>query len=415
MSHGSGVNHAWGGHQVHLAQNASRRSVDHRSSSQTWWRRTTWGRHLIGFAQDECERGAREDQRGCPWNMPWPTPGPLEDSTIKGSISRWLNLSGSSGGRRRRRLFELRGFSSVADNRCGDIKISQDNVTKCSLCKCTRHETSAAGLPSSAAYFLEKLALCRLRRCVRPCEGRPSLFPRLLRWHDAHHQLVTSNEGSPLASDVLGQKRSFTLAKVTEDARRRGLPPPLQQVHCMQRQLLEAGVVHLDIGCKNVLVKDGALTLADFDAALVDGFPGGLVQPWGSPARSDQPQRWVPGFRDQCFLKRADVQRRGMPSTWGSVASTWGGVAGLQTARPSGVEKDPPVQRVLPSSGRAKAPPPHAPPLSRAPIYLSSSSRAPLASRRAPNMALWTEARKRSWWALSHRSDRPAARQVLGR
>jgi hypothetical protein len=94
----------------------------------------------------------------------------------------------------------------------------------------------------------------------------------------------------------------------------------------------------------------------------------------------------VPGFRDQCFLKRAgwlnistdatnhpdalfasaplvepplmitpprgptrarpdsllflsqqsahgtqrmaDVQRRGMPSTWGSVASTWGGVAG---------------------------------------------------------------------------------------
>ena len=144
MSHGSGVNHAWGGHQVHLAQNASRRSVDHRSSSQTWWRRTTWGRHLIGFAQDECERGAREDQRGCPWNMPWPTPGPLEDPTIKGSISRWLNLSGSSGGRRRRRLFELRGFSSVArrrrlfelrgvssvaDYRCGDIKIGQAAYT----------------------------------------------------------------------------------------------------------------------------------------------------------------------------------------------------------------------------------------------------------------------------------------------
>ena len=37
------------------------------------------------------------------------------------------------------------------------------------------------------------------------------------------------------------------------------------------------------------------------------------------------------------------------------------------------------------------------------------------ASRRAPNMTLWTEARKRSWWALSHRSDRPSARQVLGR
>ena len=143
----------------------------------------------------------------------------------------------------------------VADTRCGDIKINQHSVTKCSLCKCTGHETSAAGLPSSAAYFLEKLAMCRLRRCVRPCEGRPSLFPRLLRWDDARHELVTSNEGSPLATDIKGDKRRFTLAKVIDDARRRGLPPPLQQVHCMQRQLDEAGVAHLDVGCKNVLVK----------------------------------------------------------------------------------------------------------------------------------------------------------------
>lgn len=73
----------------------------------------------------------------------------------------------------------------------------------------------------------------------------------------------------------------------------------------MQRQLQDAGVVHLDISCKNVLVKDGALTLADFDAALVDGFPGRLLQPWGNPARSDQPQRWVPSLRDDCFLKHA--------------------------------------------------------------------------------------------------------------
>ena len=298
--HGA-TSHGWGEHNVHRTRDATSKSAVHRSL--TTWRSTTWGRHLIGFALDECRRGA-EDQRGCPWNTTR-APGPLEHPEISNSISRWLNHSRSSG-RHHRRLFELRGFSSVADRRCGDIKINQDNVTKCSLCKCMRSdETSAAGLPSAAAYYLEKLAMCRLRRCVRPCEGRQSLFPRLLSWNDGHRQLVTSNEGRPLASDMHSKKRSVTLAKVREDARRRGLPPPLQQLHCMQRQLQDAGVVHLDVGCKNVLVKNGALTLVDFDAALVDGFPGRLLQPWGNPARSDQPQRWVPSLRDDCFLKHA--------------------------------------------------------------------------------------------------------------
>ena len=300
--HGA-TSHGWGEHNVHRTRDATSKSAVHRSL--TTWRSTTWGRHLIGFALDECRRGA-EDQRGCPWNTTR-APGPLEHPEISNSISRWLNHSRSSG-RHHRRLFELRGFSSVADRRCGDIKINQDNVTKCSLCKCMRSdETSAAGLPSAAAYYLEKLAMCRLRRCVRPCEGRQSLFPRLLSWNDGHRQLVTSNEGRPLASDMHSKKRSVTLAKVREDARRRGLPPPLQQLHCMQRQLQDAGVVHLDVGCKNVLVKNGALTLVDFDAALVDGFPGRLLQPWGNPSRSDQPQRWVPSFGDDCFLKARAV------------------------------------------------------------------------------------------------------------
>ena len=300
--HGA-TSHGWGEHNVHRTRDATSKSAVHRSL--TTWRSTTWGRHLIGFALDECRRSA-EDQRGCPWNTTR-APGPLEHPEISNSISRWLNHSRSSG-RHHRRLFELRGFSSVADRRCGDIKINQDNVTKCSLCKCMRSdETSAAGLPSAAAYYLEKLAMCRLRRCVRPCEGRQSLFPRLLSWNDGHRQLVTSNEGRPLASDMHSKKRSVTLAKVREDARRRGLPPPLQQLHCMQRQLQDAGVVHLDVGCKNVLVKNGALTLVDFDAALVDGFPGRLLQPWGNPSRSDQPQRWVPSFGDDCFLKARAV------------------------------------------------------------------------------------------------------------
>ena len=292
--------HFWGAHNVHRTQNATSKSAGHRSL--TAWRSTAWGRHLIDFALDECRRGA-EDQRGCPWNTTR-APGPLEHPEISSSISSWLDRSRSSG-RRRRRLFELRAFSSVADRRCGDIKINRDNVTKCSLCKCLRpDETSATGLPSAAAYYLEKLAMCRLRRCVRPCEGRQSSFPRLLSWNDAYRRLVTSNEGRPTASDIYDKKRAFTLAKVAEDARRRGLPLPLQQVDCMQRQLQDAGVVHLDVGCKNVLVKNGALTLVDFDAALVDGFPGRLLKPWGNPARSDQPQRWVPSFGDRCFLKR---------------------------------------------------------------------------------------------------------------
>jgi len=225
------MSHGWGARHHHHHAN---------HSSLTAWRNTAWGRHLIDFALDECGRGV-DDQRGCPWNTRPGAPSPLEQPAISSSIGSWLDSSGSRG-RRRRRLFELRGFSSVADRRCGDIKINQDNVTKCSLCKCTRPETSAAGLPSAAAYYLEKLAMCRLRRCVRPCEGRPSLFPRLLSWDDARRQLVTSNEGLPSATDMYSLKKSFSLAKVVDDARRRGLPSPLRQVHCMQRPPVRARV-----------------------------------------------------------------------------------------------------------------------------------------------------------------------------
>ena len=261
---------------------------DHGTKQSLAWRHTDWGRHLIGFALDECRRGA-EDHRGCPW------------ITARSSSSS-SSKSISSTSLRRRRLLELRGFSSVADLRCGDIKINRDNVTKCSLCKCKREETSAAGIPSAAAYHLEKLALCRLRRCVRPCGGRQSWFPRLLSWNDKHRQLVTSNAGVPsTATDIYGHKKSFSLVNVTDDARRRGLPSPPQQVHCMHQQLQDAGVVHLDITCKNLLVRDGALTLADFDAALIDGFPGPLLHPWGNPSRSDQPQRWLPSLCNRCF------------------------------------------------------------------------------------------------------------------
>jgi len=163
---------------------------------------------------------------------------------------------------------------------------------------------SAAGLPSAAAYYLEKLALCRLSRCVRPCGGRPTYFPRVLSWDDRTLALTTHNEGDALATDMYSKAPSFRYSDVELSAHRHGALPPAGQFACMRQQLRDAGVVHMDLGCKNLFLKDGMLTLGDFDAALVDlpeqrRFPHPLVRPWGNPPRSDMPRFWQESHR--CF------------------------------------------------------------------------------------------------------------------
>ena len=118
------------------------------------------------------------------------------------------------------------------------------------------------------------------------------MFPRLLRWNDAHFLLVSRFAGSPLGMDVAGWDLPNTYAQVAADARRNGLATPEEQFKCMRKQLKMAGVTHLDMGCKNIYLHEGALTLGDFDAALVDGFPAERLHQKSRPPHSDEEWIW---------------------------------------------------------------------------------------------------------------------------
>ena len=125
---------------------------------------------------------------------------------------------------------------------------------------------------------------------------------------------------SPAATPAPGQqptngksptaKRPFTRSSdVAMEAELRGLGPPEQQFECMRQQLVMADVVNLDMGCKNIFYKDGSLTLGDFDAARVGGFPEAIF-PRASTPRSDSRGFWT--------LLRTDVnQPRDPRFPWG--------------------------------------------------------------------------------------------------
>lgn len=56
------------------------------------------------------------------------------------------------------------------------------------------------------------------------------------------------------------------------------------------------------MACKNIFLSDsGLLTLGDFDAALIDGFPEKLVHPYGNPPRSDHRVAWEHLNASRCF------------------------------------------------------------------------------------------------------------------
>ena len=255
------------------------------------WRNTPWGKHLIAWADGECVLDRSSE--GCPWKR-------HERPERRRLIELHGRSSNTSG---------WRGYSSMADNRkCGQISINRHNVTKCTNCHCRERVPTASGLPADAAYFLEKLALCRLRRCARPCAGRDLYFPLLLTWNDLRLTLVSRFEGRPLATDVVARKLLFDLDDVERAAGAFRHAPVRTQVECMRRQLLDAGVVHMDVGCKNIFmsgdaVPTGSLTLGDFDAVLVDGFFVNLVHPWGAPPRSDAGRTWDWLNTSPCFRR----------------------------------------------------------------------------------------------------------------
>ena len=254
-----------------------------------WWRNTTWGRRLLAFSRDECERMMRKRSDDCPWNR----------------------TTAAKAGRRLDNVLALwRGFSSNVDMHCGGIEINSANVTKCRNCRCVDPRPMNAGLPAAAAYFLEKLALCRLQRCARSCNGHLH-FQKLLSWNDQRLTLVSRYAGMPLVRDAVtdGKNALFHRARITRSAAYHRLPPPSSQFACMRRQLIDAGVIHMDFTCKNIFYLNGALSLGDFDMALVDDFPSKLVRVAGNPPRSNWPIAWwrlsnaTDGTSSSCFKR----------------------------------------------------------------------------------------------------------------
>ena len=270
------------------------------------WSTTTWGRRLVALADRECAGAAQRETSGCSWSQPH-TIRPMASSN-ESTAALLLQLSKDDAVVRLSR--RRRAFSSSADLSCGIVAVNPDNVTKCVNCRCASNWHGSSGLHVEAGYFLEKLVHCRLQRCIRPCGGRATMFPELLRWNDAQHTLVSRNAGRALALDVHGWDLKFTHEEVAQAAMRNGLPTPAEQFECMRKQLKEAGVVHLDMGCKNLYVQDGALTLGDFDIALVDGFPRERIRQESKPPRSDED--WIWASLKQRDVEWADAQPAGL-------------------------------------------------------------------------------------------------------
>ena len=240
------------------------------------WCSTDWGRKLVSKARQECLAVATDNAHeatlagSCPWQV---SQASSRDAQPTGG-RRLLSAPQSQA------RWE-RAYSTTTDGSqsCGCISRNGEEVTKQMNCRCIQGKpVSASGLPASAAYFVEKLALCRLQRCVRPCGGRTSYFPQLLDWNDTLTMLVMSYEGQPLAIGPFESPMKFDYLKLASIAKKRGLLRPEGQLKCIAKQLEEAGVVHLDLGCKQLVARDGKLTLGDFDSALIDGLPSRILK-----------------------------------------------------------------------------------------------------------------------------------------
>lgn len=170
-----------------------------------------------------------------------------------------------------------RGYSSKADTLGGSIRISASNVTKRFMP--IRGVSPSTTTVLTMQYYAEKIALCRLERCAKPCGvlGRKHYFPRLLRHSDSARSLMMSFEGQALATDVGSLHHVLTLEEAN-------LTPSLwlEQLRCMREQLTRARVVHLDVACKNIYFRPvrarngtrsfttGLLTMGDLDNSQTD-------------------------------------------------------------------------------------------------------------------------------------------------